>query len=85
MKKTAFLLGFEFTIGALLAFFLVMGASQLISAWITPYDDCDGNGERCGMRVLTDHRTGLQYLQGQEGGLIPRLDVNGQQIREGAE
>ena len=35
---------------------------------------------RSGLRLHTDHLTGCQYLQGQNGGLIQRLDRDGRHI-----
>lgn len=45
-------------------------------------DDSDPvGGRRSGLTVYTDHRTGLQYLQGGWfGGITPRLDKNGNHI-----
>lgn len=41
--------------------------------------DCDG-WHRSGVAVVTDHRTGLQYLRSPDGGITPRLDATGKQI-----
>lgn len=45
-------------------------------------DASDGNvvGQRSGLAVKIDRETGLHYLEGQGGGLTPRLDANGKQI-----
>ncbi|RZJ26197.1 MAG: hypothetical protein EOO54_03780 [Haliea sp.] len=40
----------------------------------TPHDDTDPPGERSGLRLYTDHRTGCQYLSA-SGGLIRREGV----------
>ena len=45
-------------------------------------DDSDTETERSGMRVLTDNKTGLQYLVTSGGGITPRLDSNGNQVRK---
>ncbi len=50
--------------------------------YFTPYDDTDFNGQRSGMEILTDCRTGLQYLSTREGGLTPRLNTDQTQIKE---
>lgn len=50
--------------------------------WLAPYDDTDFNGQRSGLQILTDCRTGLQYLSTREGGLTPRLDATATQIRK---
>lgn len=46
-------------------------------------DDSDkGSWDRSGVGVVTDHKTGLQYLETWTGGLTPRLGVDGKQMRE---
>jgi len=51
--------------------------------WPKPVDDCDVSvSQRCGMAVLTDTRTGLQYLATSQGGITPRLDANGKQLKK---
>jgi preprotein translocase subunit SecG len=67
-----------------LAMLFAIGA--IISFFVTRYtdigrDDSDTNTDRSNMRVLTDHKTGLQYLAVCSGGITPRLDENGKQIR----
>lgn len=44
-------------------------------------DSTDGLHKRSGMKIHTDHLTGLQYLGTGRGGLTPRLDQNGAQMR----
>lgn len=65
--------------GSLLVVFLWGLAMSMNSS---PLDNTDDHitGTR-GMRVLTDKDTGLQYLHHWEGGLTPRLDVNGTHMR----
>lgn len=36
-------------------------------------DDSDSPTERSGVKVITDHGTGIQYLMTPKGGLYPRL------------
>ncbi|MTH61161.1 hypothetical protein [Paracoccus litorisediminis] len=44
-------------------------------------DDSDpATGTRSGMRVHTDHLTGIQYLSGPKGGLMMRVDTEGRPI-----
>ena len=74
--------GFHFGAGVTLAVFTLLSAASLVSGLITPHDTCDGPDQRCGMRVLTDHKTGLQYLETPGGGLYPRMTVDGEQMRE---
>ncbi len=47
-------------------------------------DDSDqGFWNRSGLSVYTDNATGLQYLGAPFGGLAPRLDRDGKQMRVG--
>lgn len=64
----------------LLGIFTVLFFSLVISAILK--DDSDKNFfTRSGMSVYTDYKTGLQYLGGSKGGIIPRLDENGKHIK----
>lgn len=49
---------------------------------LTPKDDSDppGRGERSGMGVHTDARTGCQYLSHPRGGLIERRNGRGEHL-----
>ena len=59
-----------FVIGACLT-----GAVLLASQPVRPLDDSDApDGTRSGMRPLTDHLTGCQYLASGFGGITPRID-----------
>lgn len=43
----------------------------------TPYDDTDPPGERSGLRLITDHGTGCQYLShGLIGNITPRIGAD---------
>jgi hypothetical protein len=45
-------------------------------------DDSDKDkNHRSGVKVITDYKTGLQYLESGRGGITPRLDANGKQVR----
>jgi hypothetical protein len=45
-------------------------------------DDSDRDGwHRSGVSVITDHKTGLQYLSTWTGGITPRLAPDGTQLR----
>ena len=46
------------------------------------YDDSDNPPARSGLDILTDCRTGLQYLTTPSGGLTPRLGLDVSQIAE---
>jgi hypothetical protein len=44
-------------------------------------DDSDlDKSHRSGVRVVTDYKTGLQYLETSKGGITPRLDAKGNQV-----
>ena len=43
-------------------------------------DDTDPAGGRSNLIILTDAKTGCQYLCSSRGGLTPRLDAKGQHI-----
>lgn len=43
-------------------------------------DDSDSKTEKSGVKVVTDHLTGLQYLETSRGGITPRLDIDGKQV-----
>lgn len=71
-------MGRYFALGALevIAFvtfvgYLIIGAASWMG--IPRVDDCDVNAfHRCGLRVLTDNRTGTQYLVTEGGGIVER-------------
>lgn len=67
--------------------FAIMGAMALIDTLMeyrTPRDDSDpATGRRSGLIILTDHRTGLQYLKAsRSGSLIPRFGADGEHLKE---
>jgi hypothetical protein len=66
----------EFILGGLFAL-LLMYALQGGAA----KDDTDPPSGRSGMRLYTDHKTGLQYLGNPMGGITPRLDATGKQMK----
>lgn len=60
---------------AVLCVFVLFVVSLILQA-IMPTDDCDrGRFDRCGLRVLTDAKTGVQYLVTNDGGIIERKDT----------
>lgn len=64
-------------IGIVLGFILCM---LLTAAMRNDRDSTDSPGGRSGMRLHTDHATGLQYLSVPGGGITPRLGVDGKQM-----
>ena len=70
--------GYHFTWGVLGAIgtilLIVMAVQFAYNAFNIGTDDCDRSAwHRCGMRVLTDAKTGQQYLVTSGGGITPRL------------
>lgn len=53
----------------------------LLSSSGSRRDSTDGPDSRSGMRLHTDHLTGLQYLSAPGGGITPRLDRDGRHMR----
>lgn len=46
-------------------------------------DDSDKSAwNRSGMKIRTDAKTGLQYFEGEGGGLTPRLNLDGSYMEE---
>jgi Family of unknown function (DUF6440) len=68
--------GFLFGIGLYIALYLIH--SLIHGGWRK--DDSDSDKESSGFMILTDHRTGCQYLMTTLGGVTPRLDINGNPI-----
>ena len=66
----------------------IVFAYLLISILSSPYgvlnafkrDDTDGK-QRSGLIVYVDHKTGVQYVSNQMGGLTVRVDENGKPMR----
>ncbi|WP_106478133.1 hypothetical protein [Phytohalomonas tamaricis] len=83
MKTGYFKLGFEFALGAMVAICISLTIASWINDAFKPHDSCDGPNGRCGMSILTDHKTGLQYLRTPDGGLYPRMTIDGKQMRDG--
>lgn len=73
---------FGFGIGMGIAFGILVVALviSLIGNMTTPRDDSDAKQSQSGLQVLTDEKTGLQYLRSKSG-MTPRFCVNGKQMR----
>lgn len=61
-------------------YFAVLTCIQWGIAQFKAYDDTDRGTTRSGMTILTDNRTGCQYLGYQLGGLTPRVNKDGKQF-----
>lgn len=59
-------------------FVIVLGITLL--GRCAPRDDTDPPGERSGMSLYIDHRTGCQYLGIPFGGITPRVDGAGRHV-----
>ena len=56
--------------------------SWLLLALGSGMDDTDSSRwNRSGVSVVTDHKTGLQYLRTPGGGITPRLGIGGEHVR----
>jgi hypothetical protein len=72
-KDRYFNMGFHFTWGAIACVGVLMVLGLVFGRMIQPVDDCDKNWwHRCGLEVVTDHKTGKQYLLSPHGGIIER-------------
>lgn len=70
-------LGFHMAFGAMGCVGMFYMAAWVIGSLITPLDDCDrGRFDRCQMKVLTDAKTGQEYLVTKGGGIIKREQPN---------
>jgi len=67
--------------GVIVIFVLIYFILRSFFFW--GFDDTDDyvNKRRSGLILYTDHRTGLQYVGGIFGGVTPRVDINGEQMR----
>ena len=78
MREVVF--GFGVGMGLAIGILVVALAVSLINGLTTSRDDSDSKHGRSNMQVLTDEKTGLQYLRSKSG-MTPRFDANGQQMR----
>lgn len=62
--------------------FILIILSYFISLLPIGLDDSDlSASKRSDMKIYTDYKTGLQYLGTSKGGLTPRLNNDGSQMR----
>lgn len=73
--------GLQFGFGLLAGLYIALVLIGLLSG--NPKDDSDPPDGRSGVEVITDHKTGLQYLKAPGGGLVRRIGLHGNQMREG--
>lgn len=78
--QNAFFSGFQFGLGLIAAACLAVAITSLLTD--NPKDDSDGPNARSGVSVVTDHKTGMQYLKAPGGGITPRMDESGKQVQE---
>lgn len=79
--------GFNFAIGLLnyvwMALIALIAAVGIMNFFNLAMDDSDFDGfNRSGVEVVTDYKTGWQYLKS-SGGIIPRLDADGKHLKVG--
>lgn len=80
IKFNAEKLGRDFTNGVVTALLLwcvkitfIYAIISLVFLAIKPIDDCDkSRWDRCGVKVVTDAKTGKQYLLTKQGNIIER-------------
>ncbi len=61
-----------------LVFIIIVGVIVILVS--KGRDDTDPPKGSSGLRLYIDHRTGLHYLSGSNGGITARLDRDGRQI-----
>ncbi len=76
-----FFTGWMFGLGLAMAFYTTVVIIGLAAP--SSKDDSDPLNGRSGVAVVTDYKTGLQYLKAPGGGVTPRLTVDGEHMREG--
>lgn len=77
--SNAFVSGFEFGMGLAVAACVAILIASLVTK--NAKDDSDPPDGRSGVAVVTDHKTGLQYLRSPGGGITPRLTSDGEHMR----
>ncbi len=66
-------LGFHFTLGVFQFLALAIVLGYVFDLVFVPADDCDRSRfDRCGLKVVTDAKTGKQYLVSSGGGIVER-------------
>lgn len=85
-NRDPFWMGFTLGAGAITGIAAVMLVGSLITNTLQlGVDDCDRSAwDRCGAAIVTDAKTGLQYLRTTGGGITPRLTIDGEQMQAGA-
>ena len=81
-EKAVRTFGYNFATGAVrcIVEYLLWLLCIFIAIWAVvglvqghPNDDCDASyWQPCGLKVVTDHKTGIQYLVSPNGGIIRR-------------
>ncbi|MGJ8513117.1 DUF6440 family protein [Carnimonas bestiolae] len=72
-----FINGFSFMGGASTFAALVL----IVASLFNHHDSTDELGSRSGVKIVTDAKTGMQYLRTSGGGITPRVDADGKQLR----
>ena len=66
---------------AAVLFILIMAGRILPNIFRDDSDEQKFWGKRSGLIIHTDYATGLQYLESELGGLTPRMNPDGTQMR----
>nr|WP_300312811.1 hypothetical protein [Halomonas sp.] len=75
--------GFAFAMGTMVAICVCALVYGVISRVDNHKDDSDPVDGRSGVSVVTDAKTGLQYLRAPGGGITPRLTIDGKHMKDG--
>ena len=79
--NSPFYTGLTFGFGLMVGLYTALVLIGMLGS--SPKDDSDPPSGRSGVSVITDHKTGLQYLRAPGCGLVPRMDKHGDHMREG--
>jgi hypothetical protein len=74
--KTIRRVGFLFAVGVMQAVAVVLFLALIVDVALHDKDDCDKSfWDRCGVSIVTDAKTGKQYLVSPHGGIIERAKL----------
>lgn len=71
-----------YCISVIIVILLINWLCSITPFWRDDTDEPGWFGTRSGVKIVTDHKTGCQYLYASRGGLTPRLDSDGKHICE---
>lgn len=81
MSKDAYWDGFQATLGGMGAICMIVALAGIAGPLLIAPDSTDiSRFDRSGLSILTDHKTGLQYLKSGFA-LTPRMGLDGKQMK----